>query len=115
MGKGYRPREFDLGHWRYLGLLFVLLYLLLAVVFPILVLVWASLLPRLTMPSVEALSLVNLKWYWGILDIIGGFKVIVNTVLLTVVTPIVVLFFSFMISWVVVRTRTRGRAVMDTI
>ena len=114
-GKGYRPRDFDLGRGRYLALLFVLLYLLLAVVFPILVLVWASLLPRLTMPSVEALSLVSLKWYWGILDIIGGFKVIVNTVLLTVVTPVVVLFFSFMISWVVVRARVRGRTMMDTI
>jgi len=115
MGKGYRPRDFDLGPMRYLGLLFVLIYLLLAVVLPILVLVWASLLPRLAMPSVEALSLVSLRWYWGIVDIIGGLKVVTNTVVLMVVTPVVVLFFSFMISWIVVRTRARGRAMMDTI
>ena len=32
-----------------------------------------------------------------------------------VVTPIVVPFFSFMISWVVVKTRIRGRGALDTI
>jgi len=114
-GKGYRPRDFDLGRCRYLGLLFVLFYLLLAVVLPLLMLLWASLLPRLAMPSVEALSLVSLKRYWGIMDIIGGYGVIANTVVLVVATPTVVLFFSFMISWVVVRTRVWGRGMMDTI
>ena len=67
------------------------------------------------MPSVEALSLVSLKRYWGIMDIIGGYGVIANTVVLVVATPTVVLFFSFMISWVVVRTRVWGRGMMDTI
>jgi iron(III) transport system permease protein len=114
-GKAYRPREFDLGRWRYLGLAFVFVYLALAVFLPFLVLVWASLLPHLAMPSVEALSLVSLKWYWGIMNIIGDTKVITNTIVLMTVTPVVVLFFSFVISWVVVRTRVRGRAWMDTI
>ena len=76
---------------------------------------WASLLPHLAMPSIEALSLVSLKWYQGIIDVIGGFDVIVNTVIVTAVTPVVVLLFSFMISWVVVRARVRGRSVIDTI
>lgn len=114
-GKGYRPKDFDLGRGRYLALAFVIVYLLLAVVFPLLVLVWASLLPYLLMPSERAISLVSLKWYQGIMDIIGGFDVILNTAVLVVATPVVVLFFSFMISWVVVRSRVRGRSVMDTI
>jgi iron(III) transport system permease protein len=114
-GKGYRPRDFDLGRARYVGLAFVLLYLLLAVMLPLLVLVWASLLPRLAMPSTEALSLLSLRWYWGIMDIIGGTRVLTNTLVLMVMTPVVVLFFSFMISWVVVRTKAKGRKVMDTV
>jgi iron(III) transport system permease protein len=44
-----------------------------------------------------------------------GVDVIVNTVVLTVVAPLMVLFFSFMISWVVVRTRVRGRKIVDLI
>ena len=112
-GKGYRPRNFQLGHNRYWGLAFVFLYLLLAVVLPLLVLGWASLLPRLIMPSSEALSLVSLRWYRGIMDVIGGVPVIANTIILTVVTPLVVLFFGFMISWAVVRTSAWGRRFMD--
>jgi len=67
------------------------------------------------MPSADTLSLVSFKWYRGIINVIGGVNVIVNTVVLTVVTPLVVLFFSFMISWVVVRTRVRGRKLVDLI
>jgi len=114
-GKGYRPADFELGRGRVIGLGFVILYLLLAVVLPLLILVWASLLPYLAMPSADTLSLVSFKWYRGIINVIGGVNVIVNTVVLTVVTPLVVLFFSFMISWVVVRTRVRGRKVVDLI
>jgi iron(III) transport system permease protein len=114
-GKGYRPRDFDLGRWRYWALAFVFFYLALAVFLPLLVLVWASLLPHLTMPSAEALSLLSLKWYRGILNIIGDTKVITNTVVLITVTPLVVVFFSFLISWVVVRTQVRGRAWLDTV
>jgi iron(III) transport system permease protein len=114
-GKGYRPRDFELGRGRLMALAFVGLYLLLAVVLPLVVLVWASLLPHLAMPSMAALSLVSLRWYRGIMDVIGGLDVIMNTIVLTVVTPVVVLFFSFMISWVVVRMRVRGRKVIDMI
>jgi iron(III) transport system permease protein len=114
-GKGYRPRDFELGRGRLLASAFVGLYLLLAVLLPLLVLVWASLLPRLTMPSLEALSLVSLRWYSGVMDVIGGVDVIWNTMLVTILTPVVVLVFSFMISWVVVRTRVRGRKLIDLI
>ena len=114
-GKGYRPADFELGRGRGIALGFVIFYLLLAVLLPLLILVWASLLPYLAMPSADALSLVSLKWYRGIVNVIGGMDVVVNTVVLTVVTPAVVLFFSFMISWVVVRTRVRGRKVVDLI
>jgi iron(III) transport system permease protein len=114
-GKGYRPRDFELGRGRVLASAFVGLYLLLAVVLPLAVLMWASLLPHLAMPSWDSLSLVSLRWYRGIMDVIGGVDVILNTVVLTVVTPVVVLFFGFMISWVVVRMRVRGRKVIDMI
>ncbi len=114
-GKGYRPADFELGRGRVIALGFVILYLLLAVVLPLLILIWASLLPYLAMPSTDTLSLMSFKWYRGIINVIGGVNVIVNTVVLTVVTPLIVLFFSFMISWVVVRTRVRGRKVVDLI
>ena len=114
-GKGYRPKTYDLGKFRYAGLLFVLLYMSLAVFLPLLVLVWLSLLPSVRMPSSQALSLVSLQWYKDIFFLIGGFEVVRNTLVLVVTTSVLVLFFSFMVSWVVVRTRLPGRQALDTI
>jgi iron(III) transport system permease protein len=114
-GKGYRPQDFELGRGRIFAVGFVAFYLLLAVVLPFLVLVWASLLPHLAMPSAEAVSLLSFQWYQGMMSIVGGADVILNTITLTVVTPIVVLFFSFMISWVVVRAPVKGRKAIDVI
>ncbi|OGP23896.1 MAG: hypothetical protein A2038_15680 [Deltaproteobacteria bacterium GWA2_57_13] len=114
-GKAYRPRDIDLGRFKWLGLGFVVLYLMLAVVLPLLVLLWASLLPYLHMPSSEALSKVNLSNYNGLLASLGGLPVISNTLVLAVSVSLLVLFFSLMTSWVVVRTRVRLRKTMDVI
>ena len=114
-GKGYRPKAYDLGRFRYAGLIFAFLYMSLAVFLPLLVLVWLSLLPSVRMPSIEALSLVSLQWYRDILFIVGGFDVIRNTVVLVLATSVLVLFFSFMVSWIVVRTRLPARRALDTI
>jgi iron(III) transport system permease protein len=116
-GKGYRPKTYDLGRFRYLGFAFVLLYMTLAVLLPLLVLVWLSLLPSVRMvrmPSFEALSLVSLQWYRDIFFLMGGFEVVQNTSVLVFATSALVLFFSFMVSWVVVRTRLPGRQFLDT-
>src|SRR5262245_10070178 len=114
-GKGYRPKIHDLGKFRSVGLVFVLVYMTLAVFLPLLVLVWLSLLPSVRMPSIEALSLVSLQWYRDIFFLVGGFEIVQNTLVLVFTTSILVLFFSFMVSWVVVRTRLPGRQAMDTI
>lgn len=114
-GKGYRPHLVDLGGFKYLGLAFVVLYLILAVVLPLLVLVWTSLLPLLQMPSLEAVSKVSLNNYRKALPALGGGLMIRNTVVLMVSVTVLALLFSFMTSWVVVRTRIRVRHAMDTI
>jgi len=88
---------------------------MLGVVLPMLVLAWASLLPYLQMPSIFALSKVSLSNYDDILINLGGVLVIRNTVFLMVFVSVLVVFFSFMISWVVVRSRVRLRKTMDII
>lgn len=114
-GKGYRSKEVDLGGYKYLALGFVVLYLLLAMVIPMLVLVWASLLPYLQMPSQEALSKLSLDNYFNFLSASGGLVPLRRTAVLMVSVSVLVLFFSFMTSWVVVRTNIRGRRTMDAI
>jgi iron(III) transport system permease protein len=112
-GKGYRPREIDLGAFKYLGVLFVMLYLTLAVLLPLLMLVWSSLSPVLQMPSAEALAKLTTQNYEGLLAKIGGPKVLLNTVALVVSVSLLVT--TFMVSWVVVRTQLRYRGVLDAL
>lgn len=112
-GKGYRLRPVELGRLKYAALGFVLLYLLLAVVLPMLVLVWASLLPYLQLPSLEALSKLSFTNYRKALPAMGGMLVIRNTAVLVVSVALLVMLFSFMVSWIVVRTRYRLRLAMD--
>ena len=112
-GKGYRAREIDLGRFAWVGVVFVVLYLSLAVGLPILILVWASLMPVLQMPSREALEKLSFENYHGLLEGLGGVDVVWNTVLVVVCVSLLVIFFSFMISWVVVRSRARSRKTVD--
>ncbi len=114
-GKAYIPRDMDLGRFKWLGLGFVALYLMLAVVLPMSVLVWSSLLPVLQMPSGEALSKLSLSNYRDLLPNLGGTLVIGNTILVVVSVSLLVMASSLMISWVVVRTRVRLRKTMDVI
>ncbi len=114
-GKGYRPRDIDLGKFKWAGLGFILLYMALAVVLPLLVLVWASLLPYLQMPSLQALSKVSLTNYRDFHLTLGGPGVFINTLILMVAATSLVLFFGLMVSWVVVRARVRFYKVMDMI
>ncbi|MEX0804336.1 MAG: iron ABC transporter permease [Candidatus Binatia bacterium] len=114
-GKGYRPKIISLGRMRIWAVLFAISYILLAVVLPFLVLVWASLLPSLRMLTFDSFSIMTLRWYKEIYYVVGGFDVVRNTMVLVVTTTLLVLFFSFMVSWVVVRTRLRTRATLDTI
>jgi iron(III) transport system permease protein len=103
----------DLGRFRYPALGFVALYLILAMVLPMLVLVWASLLPYLQLPSVEAFSKLSLANYWKFLPAMGGAVVIRNTAVVMASVALLVIVLSFMVSWVVVRTRYRLRFAVD--
>lgn len=114
-GKGYRARILDLGSWKVVGVLFVLFYLILAVLLPLLILLWASFLPYLQIPSREAFSVVSLASYTRIGQIPGIGRIVRNTIYLLTSVSILVLIFSFMVSWIVTRTKLRIRGFIDSI
>src|SRR5438552_415807 len=62
-GKGYRPRQLDLGRWKYPAFALVVLYLFLAIVLPFFVFVYVSFLPFLQTPSLAVLQNLTLKNY----------------------------------------------------
>lgn len=111
-GKGYRPTLIELGGWGIVGWGFILFYALISKVLPLLLLAYAAFTPYLAPPSWKMMGQLSLVNYYNI-DwelIMRGLK---NTVLLVVVVPVVVMVFSFCISWVVVRSRSQWRYILD--
>jgi iron(III) transport system permease protein len=114
-GKGYRSHPVQLGAYRWIGFAAVAGYFILALALPFLVLLWASLLPLLRMPSLALVGKLNLDNYRGLIVTLGGGGVLRNTLLLVLAVVLLVSFFSLTISWIVVRTRLSQRKLMDVL
>ena len=113
-GRGYRPRQVALGSWKWPAIAFVVIYLSMEVFIPFLVLLWASLLPYLQLPSASALSSLTLKHYLEIPQRTGALPFI-NTAILMFAVPTATMILSVLVSWVVVRTQVRFRGLLDTL
>jgi iron(III) transport system permease protein len=111
-GKAYRPRIVSLGRARWPAIAGVAAFFLVSQAVPLLMLGWASGLPFLQMPSADAWARLSLVNYRGIptellLRSIG------NTGILMLLVPTITVAVSLAISWVVLRSRARGRGVID--
>lgn len=113
-GRGYRQTPAPLSLVKKI-VAFVVMggYGLCAVVLPAAVLVWVSLLPYLQVPSVKAFDSITGANYSDMVVNLGGTGVIWNTVKLAAIVGFLVVVCSFAISWVVVRSGSRFRKVVD--
>ncbi len=112
-GKGYRPRQMDLGSWRYPALVLVMVYLLLSVVLPFLVFLYTSFLSYLQVPSWKVLNQLTLRNYNLLSDYGEVGSALKNTVIMVVVTATATTALSFFVSLVVVRSKFWGRRLLD--
>jgi iron(III) transport system permease protein len=113
-GRGYRPRELALGRWKWPALGFVFFYLAIEVFIPFAVLLWASLLPYLQLPSAEAWSSLTLKHYIEIPANVGP-RPFINTLILMLAVPTITMLLSVLVSWIVIRTQVSFRGFLDTL
>ena len=113
-GKGYRPRPMPLGRLGYVGIALVGLYLFLVAGAPILITAWASMLPYYQVPSPDALKLVTTENY-ELLFSSNRASSIWNSLIVTAGAPTLALAIVVPISWFVVRSRMRGRRLLDVI
>jgi iron(III) transport system permease protein len=112
-GKGYRPRLVDLGRWRWVALGGVILYLVLAVILPFLVFAFTSFQPFVRAPSFDAITGMTLRNYEHLFETAFVGKVLTNTLVLVVAASTLTVVISFIVSYVIVRTRFRARRVLD--
>jgi iron(III) transport system permease protein len=113
-GRGYRPREIALGRWKWPALGFVFFYLAIEVFIPFVVLLWASLLPYLQLPSQAAFESLTFKHYVDIPLRVGA-RPFINTLILMFAVPTLTMFLSVLVSWVVIRTQVSFRGLLDTL
>jgi iron(III) transport system permease protein len=112
-GKGYRPALIRLGRWRYLAAAALLLYALILLVLPFLIILWASFLPFYMQPSLEGLARFTLKNYVTALHFPKIVDSIKNSILLGLGSASAVMVLTLLASWLLVRTRMRGRWLLD--
>src|SRR5262249_16856347 len=104
-GKGYRPRQINLGQWTLPALLLSIIYVFVAVVLPFLMLLWTSVQPFYVPPSMESLQRATIDGYVNIWRDGSVVRAIWNTAVLGVVTALATTALALLVSWFVVRRR----------
>ena len=114
-GKGFRPRQIDLGRWRWLTAAIFLVYFLLIVVLPFSVLLWSSFQKFYSVPSMQALQNLTLDPYRFVFTYPNLSGTVWNSFLLSFGTATIVMLVTSVICWIVVKTRLPGRWLLDNI
>jgi iron(III) transport system permease protein len=114
-GKGFRPRQIDLGGWRYVAVAVFLLYFLLIVVLPFAVLLWSSFQKFYSVPSMEAIQRMTLDPYRTILGYPSLWRSVWNSLLLALGSATLIMLVTSVICWIVVKTRLPGRWLLDNV
>jgi iron(III) transport system permease protein len=112
-GRGFQPRRIRLGVLKIPALILAWAYILLSLVLPVLILIWTSLQPFFAPPTVEALSRVSVKAYEYVLGDPRLHSAILNTAILGFGTAFGAMTVALLVSWVIVRTRSRFRPLLD--
>jgi iron(III) transport system permease protein len=112
-GKGYRPRTSSLGalRWPVFGLVF--LFMTFSIILPFIVLLYISFLPFLQQPSMDAVRTMSLANYVDLWDGPRVSNMLRNTFLMVVTASTFTVAISFVISSIVVRSKFKGRRVLD--
>ncbi len=118
-GKGFRPRRIELGpRGRAFGGGAIILFFIVGFGLPVAILIWASLIPFYQAPTISALKFTSLDAYRFILtgpgrhEFLQGLR---NSLLLILVVPAVTMVLSAVVSWFVVRSKVKGKSLLDTL
>jgi iron(III) transport system permease protein len=114
-GKSYQSRAVELGRWWMLGWGLIGLYFTLAFILPLLAIFWVSLLPYMQIPSRQALATISFERYTALAVDSGLLQAGVNTLLLMVLVPTLIVIICAAISWIVTRSRWRWRVALDAV
>lgn len=102
-GRGFRPRRIALGVWRLPLFLAAALFVFVAVLLPLFMLLWRSLLRFYLFPSVRAFSLLNLGAYRDVINDSDFSRVVSNTFIVAVTAGVSTVLIAALGAWLIVR------------
>jgi iron(III) transport system permease protein len=114
-GKGFRPSPVPLGRWRWAIATTAGVYLAIAALLPMLILVYVSLQPFYASPSLDGLKSVTPEQYASTLQNEQTLRAFENSLILGVGSATAVMLCMAVAAWIVVRTETRGRWLIDAL
>ena len=112
-GKGYRPRVIDLWPWKYATCATAFFIFLLAVIFPVFILLWSSFIPYYGVPSMELVAKLTLANYQYVLTYPLALTAFKNSFYLSVGSATLVMLLTSVIAWITVKSKLPGRVFLD--
>ena len=112
-GKGFRPSPMDLGKWKPVVGVLIVTYFVLTVLAPLVVLVYTSLLPFYRAPSAEVFGSMGLQNYAALLELSQAKTALKNSLILGLTTATAVMTVMAVAAWLVVRSKIRGRSIVE--
>ncbi len=114
-GKAFRARVMPLGRGKYFVFGLVVLYFILVVGLPLSILCWSSLLNYYEPPSMQALSRLTLQNYVFLFEREAVGRAFLNSTLLALGTAIGVMLLTSVAAWITIKSRMRGRWILDSL
>jgi len=115
-GKGYRVKVIDIGGWKYVTFLFVLLYFAVGIVIPFMVLIVVSMIPYFDYEMfMEFPSNMVLTNYYTVLKHPSFINGLYNSLVLSVTIAVITVLAGIVMAFTIYRTRAYGTKVFEFI
>jgi iron(III) transport system permease protein len=114
-GKAYRPHRTGLGPWRMVAVAFITLYILSAIILPLLALVWTSLMPYLGGFDWSLLHRATLGAYRDVLESPRVWSAAANALIIAGSVSLVLVALSLGVAWCVLRSGVRAAFTLDVL
>ncbi|MCQ8781889.1 ABC transporter permease [Mangrovibrevibacter kandeliae] len=110
-GKGYRPRQFNLGRWRPVGDALVIFNFLIVLVLPLLALLWLSLLPFMRPMRFEAVAQFSPANFVTVLSSQYYRTLALNTLIVGFVAATAGMILALFTGWLSARRKPGGQII----
>lgn len=112
-GKGFRPQRIDVGRARWPLATGVLAWFVVTAVLPFVIMVYTSFLPYFQKISRDGIASMSFDNYRSVFDDRIVVQAVKNSVFLSIGSATLVMVLMGLAAWLVVRSRVRGRTIVD--